>query len=228
MRIFILAFACLYGVARAACAAFALEPAQIVFFVDKSERTAFVELVHMSGGPAAVQFSVYERVLDIDGKLVSEGMPKSSDFFVHPSQVILRPNERATVQVQYKGKGRVTADKAYVLVSREVPIEIDDEDGSSVRVNMLTDYYTTLALLTDKPSRLVFVSSKVIGDGKIEVVAENKGAGRVPMDRIYLVVGGKLIKDFTGNGNSIMPGQKRRFTFEYPRAVAARDVQFGR
>ncbi len=228
-RIYLLALACLYGAACGAYGAFTIEPAQIIFFTDIGEKTAFVELVHIKGGPAAVQFSMHERVLDIDGVLLTEGMPGSSEFIVHPSQVILYPGERANVQVQYRGKKKVTEDRAYVLFSREVPIDVGDEDnGSNIVVGMLTNYVTTVALETRKPSRLVFVSSKEIGGGKIEVIAENKGAGRLPMDRISLIVGGKQVKSFTGASNSIMPGTKRRFTFEYPRAVTAREVQFGR
>lgn len=229
MKLRILALTLLFVVARDAGAAFTIDPAQIVFLADKGEKTGFVEVVHVSGGPAAVQFSVYDRVLDIDGKLVSNGMTPSSDFIVHPAQVILYPKERATIQIQYRAKKKITEDKAYVLLSQEVPIQIDeDESGSNISVNMLTNYYTVLALETNKPGKLVFVSSKVIEDGKIEVIAENKGGGRVHMDRINLAVGGKWIKDFTGKGNSIMPGTRRRFTFEWPQAVTAKEVKFGR
>jgi len=229
LRILFSAFVWAHIAVSAAHAAFGLEPAKITFLVDQGEKTAFVELVHLSGDPAAIQFTVHERTLDIDGNLVSEErMPKSSDFIVHPSQVILYPKERANVQLQYRGKGKIKEDRAYILFSREVPIELDDESNSNIKVSMLTNYMTNVALETNKPGKLVFVSSKEIGDGKIEVIAENKGQGRVQMDRISIIVNGKAIKSFTGKSNSVMPGTKRRFTFEYPRAVTARDVSFGR
>jgi len=146
---------------------------------------------------------------------------------VHPAQVILYPKERATVQIQYRGKGKITSDKVYVLHSQEVPINLAKEDGDvNMSVKMLTNYYTIVALETGKPGKLVFVSSKAIGGGKIEVLAENKGNGRVSKDRLGLIVEGKTIKDFTGKSNSIMPGQTRRFTFEYPKAVTAKEVRF--
>ncbi|GBU20158.1 hypothetical protein R80B4_00033 [Fibrobacteres bacterium R8-0-B4] len=223
-----LSLACLLISAAAASAAFTIEPDLITFFADKGEKTAFVELVHTGGDPAAVQVGVFERKLDIDGALVKEGMIKSSDFLVHPAQVILYPKERANVQIQYKGKGRITTEKAYVLYSQEVPLNVEKEDKGdvSMSVGMLTNYYTVISLDVGKPGKLAFVSSKAIGDGKIEVLAENKGAGRVKMERIGLVVGGRAISNFTGKGNSIMPGQTRRFTFEWPRAVTAKEVKF--
>ena len=208
-------------------AAFTIEPAIITFLADKGEKTAFVEIVHTGGDPAAIQLSVLERRLDTNGVFVREGLPVSPDFVVHPAQVILYPKERATVQIQYKGKGKITVDKAYALYSREVPIEVGrDDDNGSMSVKMLTSYYTVISLETGKPGRLVFVSSKAIGGGKIEVLAENKGAGRVDMESINLIVGGVMIKNMTGRGNSIMPGQTRRFTFEWPRSVTDKEVKF--
>jgi len=219
---------CLLFTALGVRAAFTIEPAVIIMFADKGEKTAFVEIVHTGGGPAAIQFSVQERVLDIDGVLVKGVETKSADFIVHPAEVILYPKERATIQIQYKGKGKITSDRAYVLHSQEVPLELEAEESSiDIAVKMLTNYYTVLALDTGKPGKLVFVSSKVINGGKIELIAENKGAGRIHMDRLSFSVGGKSITNFTGKSNSIMPGQKRRFTFDYPRAVTEKEVRFG-
>jgi P pilus assembly chaperone PapD len=199
----------------------------VMMFADRGEKATFMELVHTGGGPAAVQFTVLERVLDMDGVLVKEGAARSTDFVVHPAEVILFPNERATVQIQYRGKGKITADRAYVLYSQEVPLEMDEEEpGVGMSVKMLTNYYTVIALETGKPGKPVFVSSKVIDGGKVEVIAENRGTGRVPMDRMSLIIGNKVITDFTGKSNSIMPGTQRRLTFVWPRAVAANEIKF--
>ncbi len=93
-------------------------------------------------------------------------------------------------------------------------------------VRMVTNYYTVILLDAVKPGKLAFVSSKAVGDGKIEVVAENRGAGRVSKDKLQITVGGRPIKEFTGKSNSVMPGQTRRFTFEWPRPVTVKEVKF--
>jgi P pilus assembly chaperone PapD len=222
-----LSLACLLFAPRPAAAAFTIEPALITFFADRGEKTAFVEIVHTGGGPAAIQVSALKRLLDIDGALLKGEMSKSSDFVVHPAQVILYPKERATVQVQYRGKGKVGKDMAYMLYSQEVPIDVArDDDEGRMEVNILTNYYTVISLDTGKPGKLVFVSSKSIGSGKVEVIAENRGAGRVQIDKLGITVGGRRITAYTGASNSIMPGTQRRFTFEWPQAVTARDVRF--
>jgi P pilus assembly chaperone PapD len=209
-------------------ATFTIEPAVVTFLSGQGEKTALVEVVHTGGGPAAIQFSVLERRLDIDGKLIEEGLSKSSDFIVHPAQVILMPKDRAQVQIQYKVKGKVTADRAYALFSQEVPLDVDEDDGGDVRteVKMLTNYYTVISLETGKPGRLDFVSSKSIGGGKIEVVVANNSNGRVSTLDMRIIVNGTLIKDATGKGNSIMPGQQRRFTFVWPKPLAAKEIKF--
>jgi P pilus assembly chaperone PapD len=224
----LLSLICLLFAAHSTQATFTIEPALITFFADRGEKTAIVEIVHTGGAPAAIQLSVFDRVLDIDGALVRGGSVKSPDFLVHPAQVILYPKERATVQIQYRGKSKIAADRAYALYSQEVPIDVGrEEEGMHMEVKMLTHYYTVISLDTGKPGKLAFVSSKAIEGGKIEVIAENRGAGRVNKDRLNLTVGGKQITAFTGGANSIMPGQQRRFTFEWPRAVTEKEVRFG-
>jgi len=209
-------------------AAFTIEPAIITFLASGGEKTAFVEIVHTGGGPAAIQLSVLERKLDIDGKLIETGLTKSADFMVHPAQVILYPKERATVQIQYKVKGKVNEDRAYTLFSQEVPIDVENEDNGDVNISlkMLTNYYTIISLETGKPGKLVFASSKSIGGGRVEVVVENKGGGRASTRDLNIVVNGGLIRDVAGKGNSIMPGQTRRFVFEWPRPLTAKEVRF--
>jgi hypothetical protein len=129
----------------------------------------------------------------------------------------------------YNSKQKVTADKAYFLFSKEAPLTIDDGDGSGgVRtgIKTLMSYYTVISLETGNQGRLTFVSSHTIENGKIEVIVENRSRGRVPVDRMVLTIGGQNITNFTGVKNSIMPGQRRRFTFDYPRAVTASDIKF--
>jgi len=116
--------ACLFFAAQSTQAAFTIEPAIITFFVDRGEKAAYVELVHSGGDPAAVQMSVHERKLDINGEFIMNLGAKSPDFIVHPAQAILYPKERATVQIQYRSKGKITADRAFVLHSQEVPINV--------------------------------------------------------------------------------------------------------
>jgi P pilus assembly chaperone PapD len=222
--LFLLAF-----LAFAANAAFTIDPPQISLRTSMGENMAWVEVRHTGGGPMAVDLAVYPRDLDMDGEPVRELGAPAAEFTVYPAQIILQPGDRARVQVLYKGK-KVGADKAYVLYSREVPLRIDEEsEGVKVGVETVTSYFSVVAFETGKPGKLTFVSSKQIGGGNIEVVVENKSAGRVPVTNLVLNISGRdRITSFTGKKNSVMPGQQRRFTFKYDKALTAREVTFVR
>jgi hypothetical protein len=205
-----------------------LEPAVAVIRANQGERAAWIELVHAGGGPIAIEVKVFERALDLDGVLVREAMVPSAEVLAHPSEVILYPNERATVQLLLRGTERITADRAYTIVTTEAPIPIEEE-GTGVRIGVTTlmSYMSVISVETGRPGNLAFVSSRVLGDGLVEVIAVNRGSGRVPLRDIGIRVGGQRIEGFTGGGSSIMPGQQRRFTFQHPRAPTAREVSFG-
>jgi len=174
---------------------------------------------------------IFERLLDLDGELDRKAMIPCKDFMIYPSEVILYPKESANVQLSYKDKQRVKEDKAYILFSKEVPLSLEDEEGGEgvkMGIQILMNYYTVVALETGKTGKLAFVSSKMINDGNIEVIVENKGGGRVKVDKLAIRTDTDLITNFTGTKNSIMPGQRRRFTFKYLRPLTAKEVKFVR
>jgi len=77
-----LSFVCLLFIVQTAQAAFTIEPAIITFSANQGEKVAFVEIVHTGGDPAAIQLSVFERVLDIDGtRRRSSYTPNSAPTF---------------------------------------------------------------------------------------------------------------------------------------------------
>jgi P pilus assembly chaperone PapD len=210
--------------------AFLLEPPIIIFNASVNEKVAWVEVVHTGGPPMAVELSVVDRRVDMDGENVTTGLNRAPHFAVNPAQVILRPGQRQRVQVVYSGPGRVTSDKTYNLFSREVMLPIgDDDEGVRTGINTLVSYYTVIAFETGRPGSLTFVSSRALGGGMIEVIVENRSRGRVQGgDNLVITIGGnEKIRAFTGKKNSILPGERRRFTFPYSRAVTGREITFG-
>lgn len=209
-------------------AAFTLSPPIVVLKPAMNENMAWVDLAHSGGGPMAVELVVYERRVNLDGDVETANMKRSADFSVYPAQLIMRPGDRGRAQVVYKSRKKVTADMAYFLSAKEVQLPIEEEvEGIKTGVTMTTDYYSVIAFETGKPAKLTFVSSKEIGNGMIEVVAVNKGNGRAIVENMVLTVNGERITNFTGKKNSVMPGQSRRFTFTYKRAVTAKEIKFG-
>jgi len=223
-----LCFSIMFCLSGAALAAFTLEPAIATIQAGTGENTAWIDLAHTGGGPMAVEMTVYERELDLDGELKKDSLVKSKDFMIYPSEVILKKGERVRVQVIYKGKQKITADRAYVLFSKEVPLPIEEEGGGvKMGVNTLTNYLSVVFMDTGKSGKLTFVSSRSIGGGDIEVMVENKSGGRVRLDGAAIIIGSEKIVNFTGRKNSVMPGQKRRLTFKYGRPLTAKEFNLG-
>lgn len=212
-------------------AAFTISPQQLMLRVNEGERVGWVELSNTGNEPVAVELVIYERNLDLDGAAISKDMKKSDDFTIYPSQILLYPSNKAKAQIMLKGKERITSDKAYFLRSSEVPFDFPKEEGGKqeikLDITMTVSFQTIIALQTGKRGSLSFVSSKVLNKDSVEVIVENKSDGRVGTERLYLKAGKEKIKNFTGKGNSIMPGQKRRFTFKHNKALTEREFEYG-
>jgi len=208
--------------------AFTLKPAILSMNAAMGEKTALVELENTGDVPVAVALTVFERMLDLDGELDRTNQNPCKDFTIYPSEVILQPGKRADVQLTYNKKERVTADKAYSLFSKEVlmPLAEDEAEGVNINIPIVASYYTIINLETGKKGKLSFVSSKAITDNRIELIVENNGGGRVKARSLAVKTDTDIIKNFTGVKNSIMPGQKRRFTFKYLRPLTSKEVKF--
>jgi len=213
-----------------ACASYTISPQRLIFKVNTGERVGWADIVNTGKVPIAVELSVRERILDLDGNLISDSLRKNEDFTIYPSQILLYPGNTAKAQVVLKGKERINADKAYILHAIEVPFDFPKEDVPetkiSVGLSMTVGYQAVILLETNKPGSLKFISSKTLDSGKVEVMVENKSSGRVPTDRLYIMAGNKKITEFTGKGNSIMPGQKRRFVFKHDKPLTEKEFRY--
>jgi len=208
-------------------AGFSVKPTIITMNVSRGEYNGWAEVAHVKGNfPHALELSVNERELDLDGNTKNEQNP-TKDFTVYPSQILLTPGKSVRVQVLYKGP-KVETDKAYVLFIKEVPLPAGQKEdkltmGLAVRVN----YNVGILMNTGKSSSLTFVSSKALDSGKVEVIMENKSKGRFPLINTKLYANGDKVMDF-GEVNSVMPGQQRRFIFKYDKPLTAKEVRFGK
>ncbi len=209
-------------------ASFTISPQHLILKVNTGEKVGWVELTHTGKAPIAVELTVHERILDLDGNLINDSLRKSDDFTVYPSQILLYPGNRVKSQVVLKSKERINADKAYILYAKETPFNFSKENAGKVSVglSMTVNYQTIIALETDKPGSLKFVSSKALNYGNIEVIVENNSSGRVPVKRLYIMAGNKKITEFTGKENSIMPGQKRRFTLKHDKPLTEKEFRY--
>jgi len=209
-------------------AGFGMNTSIVEMKVSRGEHNGWAEIAHISGKfPHAIELSVTERDLDLDGNVKSSQNP-AKDFTVYPSQMLLTPGKKAKVQVIYKGQ-KLEADRAYILSVKEVPLPAGHkEEKLKMGLAVLVNYNVNILMDTGKPSSLTFVSSQTLDSGKVEVIMENKGKGRFSFQDKNLYIGKEKIASFTGGKNAVMPGQQRRFVFKHPRAAKANEVRFAK
>jgi len=221
----------LLAAVQAIYAGFSISPQHLILKVNSGERVGWVEVSHAGGPPIALELTVHKRILNLDGELVDDSLSKSDDFMVYPSQILLYPGGKAKAQIVLKGKEKIAADKAYILYAKEVPFNFPKEEVLEKKVNvgisMTVNYQTIIALEVGKPGSLTFVSSKALDNGYIEVIVENRSSGKVSTSNNYIMANGQKITEFTGSGNSVMPGQKRRFTFKHSKPLTAKEFNWG-
>jgi P pilus assembly chaperone PapD len=211
-------------------AGFGVSPDILRIPVHRGEYTGWVDLTHIGGAkPVAIELVMYERILDLDGNTKDTLVP-NKDFVIYPAQILLRPGQVVRSQVVYRNKEKIEFDRAYFLLAKQVSLpDINAQEkeseitvGLSVRIN----YNVAVLMETGKPGFLTFVSSKALDSGKVELIMENKSKGIFTLSDANILAGGKKITDFTGKRSSVLPGQKRRFVFEYPRPLKAEEVRF--
>jgi fimbrial chaperone protein len=220
---------CLGGLASVARANFEVQPFILKLRADRGELSGWLEVKpNQDKRPVAVELKLHERILDING-LEDQNSPESRDLTVYPSELVVYPGEKVKVQVVWNGKTAPPADRTYTILAQEVPINLNQpivKDRVEVEVKTLVRYRLVVALETGKRGSLSVVSSKKIEGDSSEIIVENRGAGRIPMDGFRLLVGGKTYSGL-GFGNAIMPGDKRRFVLPLPNPPAVTDIRFG-
>lgn len=226
MRLFF--FLCLASMA--AHAGFSVKPADVIKMnVGRGEYNSYIELAHTDGNiPHALELTVYERELDLNGNIKNE-QNLVKDFTIVPSQILLIPGKSINAQIIYKGK-KIEADKVYFLKVKELPLP-EGQKESTLSIGLAIKINYNLAILMDtgkKTSALTFVSSKALDSGKVEVIMENKGQGRFSFKEKSLYANGKKVLEFLGEINSVMPGQQRRFVFDYDKPLTAKEIRIGK
>lgn len=209
---------------------FEFRPFVVRLQASQGQLTGFVDVqTTQSLKPVAVEITVHERSINLEGQ-EEAGTPETQDIVIYPSQLVVYPGKKVRVQVAWAGKQAPVADVAYVLLAREVPIEGQTENNNSVNLGVSTmiQYRGVVAVETGGKGNLRTVSLERDKDTeKVELIVENTGSGRVPMEGFFLIIRGQPYKNLGGQGNSIMPGDRRRFLLDLPYLPSREEISFG-
>ncbi len=151
--------------------------------------------------PIAIEIKVKRRDMDKDGKEVRKSA--GNDIFIFPDQLIVRPSEKKSVRVHYKGGPTSNSEKAYRVIFSQLPIETEGEKkkGSSIKVNL--NYVTALYVSQKNYKDEVILGRATIEGKKLVIPIINKG-------KRHRVLKNTSIKLTWGEGSSLKLNTKEQ------------------
>lgn len=186
--------------------AYSVSPNLLALRTTGDGSSAFLHLANRTMRPVAVELTMHEHHKDINGQGVTEKPETGDDFIVYPSQLVLLPGDEAAVQVRWIGEAVLDTERAYSLVTREVPIprstadEPEPTEGARIAVTVLVNYEVRIYVTPPGAKPKVVVESvnerlPAPGDNspsveslQLEVVLANKGTARQTLADTPLVL----------------------------------------
>ena len=112
--------------------AFKFSPMSITINPSSGEKSTVAYLENDSSSPIAIQITLANRVMDSNG---NETYPEVVDELqVYPSQMIIPPYEKKSIKVTYTGKDIGEIEKAFRIISEQLPIEVDKKEKKKTNI----------------------------------------------------------------------------------------------
>ncbi|MGF1454958.1 MAG: molecular chaperone [Alphaproteobacteria bacterium] len=201
-------------------AAFKLTPIEITLKPTGRGASGSVVLQNPSEVPAAVELTVHERAMDLEG---TDNLTPSPDrFLVIPSQVILMPGMEQAVRLQWLG-GLVDEERAFRLVAEQLPIDLEDGQADGGRMRLLVRYVASLYVRPEGAEPKVRVTRGRVDAGtagpELTFDVVNSGKARVALSSLMVQASrkGRTLLDLDSgrlgevSGSVVLAGHTRRF-----------------
>lgn len=99
-------------------------------------------VINNENRPIAVRIEFAHRDIDIHGNETLEDA--SGKFSAFPPQMVVQPDSRQVVRVQWRGEPSVEKEQAYRLIARQLPVEFDREQQEGVSLNIMFVYQASV------------------------------------------------------------------------------------
>lgn len=198
--------------------AFKFSPMSASIGINSNKNSALFYLENDSDHPIAVQVSLAQRAMDLNGV---ESNPKiSGELILYPSQLIIPANEKRSVKVSWSGKDIPTKELAYRLIAEQLPIELEKNKNKKASIKVLLRYIAALYVNGDDYSSVISIDGVKTADKKVSIQMANSGKKHQVLTNLNLkFINGKkeilfLPEDLKGmSGENILAESKRIFTF---------------
>lgn len=165
--------------------AFKFSPMSITINPTTGERSTVAYLENDSSSPIAIQITLANRVMDLNG---NETYPEANEELqAYPSQMIIPPYEKKSVKITYVGKEIGEVEKAFRIISEQLPIEVDKTVKKKTNVKILLKYIAALYVENGKSESSVKVDSWQIQNKEIEFKIKNEGTKHQVLTNLNII-----------------------------------------
>jgi fimbrial chaperone protein len=186
-------------------AGYTVSPNLLVLHPSGGDSSAFLHLENKGGKPTAIEVTIEEHRKDIDGKTIA-GQDAADDFIIFPAQMVMLPGDEVGVQIRWAGDTKLSRERVYTLVTREVTIpgkpgdESEPNGGLRIAIKVKMNYEVRVYVTppTAKPNVVVqSVSERSqrppddpagTESALLEVILVNRGAAHRAMTDATLVL----------------------------------------
>lgn len=200
-----------------------------------SEAIATFRIWNKTDRREAVKTYMYVRQYDDSGKEIQGA--STDDFKLHPAQAVLfsqkdkdenKGSNEKILRIEYKGDKDIAIEKAYRLITEQVPVKLDRNNKTSGQVYMLSRY--SCAIYVTPPgakSNITTLEAKIESDkGSLKFKNDGNKRGTLSSLKISLDADGEkgklsreLTKDELKNvvNETILAKSERKFSFDLPK-----------
>jgi fimbrial chaperone protein len=192
---------------------FSLTPMSHVIELDAKQKQAQFLLDNPTDEPMAVEISLRERIQKEDG---TEETPVAKNLAAFPPQLIIPPEEKRTVRVQWLGE-TPKSELAFRVVAEQLPLQVDGKKKKGSGIKMLLRYIAALYVNPGDTESNVQIKEIIPGD-PLQVVVENKGSKHqllsnavlnLTLGKDKLQLKGDALKGLAGE--NVLAGSRRIF-----------------
>jgi fimbrial chaperone protein len=220
--------------------AFKLDPISRVFDPAGSGATQSYQIINDSAEQIAVELSMVERTISIDGQETNESA--DDDFLVYPTQIILPPQGVQSVRVTWLGDPNPEKELAYRLVAEQLPINLKKPEASQPEtttggIQVMFRYMGSVYIRPQNAKSEVVLHSitrekGTDGNDLLMITFENQGTRRAVLSDLNLNLTSEQGAQITlkpeqlegVNNGVILAGNQRRFSIPWPEGLPVENV----
>jgi fimbrial chaperone protein len=220
--------------------AFTFTPMSVSFDAAGPGSTRSFQVENDSDVSIAVEVSMAARQITLDGDEKQLKTPETdAKFLVYPPQLVLKPKEKRTVRVTWKGEPVVTTELPYRIVAEQLPVDTEKKKTNETAViKMLLKYVGAVYITPAGATSEIHAQGAPHAGGakgakpKLALEIQNRGKAHEVLapSKVRLKSGARSVELSETElnlvrGQNLLPGATRRVLLAWPKGFPPGPVQ---